>query len=366
MRTVIDQEEAEAAKTGKNVESQLRDKMRGAFADGSFKLLQQTLQISDTSVIAPSTAKLDEAGTAREKSFEGGQQFVATVGQELTPGAFAETIRECLHEIGGTDRYVDAESLVEATPSDSSAAPTAKTHSIKVRLSNTVTPEDSTKVLASLKSKMDGQPLFEELTTFSSSVAGHTQSAAILAMIISMAAITAYLWFRFAGMTFGIAATIALVHDVLFTLGAVAVGAYLSQTSVGRGLFLIDFKLNLTMVAAFLTIIGYSLNDTIVVFDRIREVRGKNPKITWDMVNLSLNQTLSRTLLTSVTTIITSTILYFFGGEGLRGFAFSLTIGILIGTYSSIYVASPALVWLMNRQEPVAKPASKKLATTAS
>ncbi|RLS35546.1 MAG: hypothetical protein DWH81_13890, partial [Planctomycetota bacterium] len=97
-----------------------------------------------------------------------------------------------------------------------------------------------------------------------------------------------------------------------------------------------------------------------------REVRGKNPKITWDMVNISLNQTLSRTLLTSVTTIITSTILYFFGGEGLRGFAFSLTIGILIGTYSSIYVASPALVWLMNRQEPVAKPASKKLATTAS
>lgn len=372
MRTVIDQEEsaaaaaAKAGETGMNVESQLRNKMRTAFSDTSFKLLQQTLQLSETSVIPPSTAKLDEAGTAREKGFEGGQQFVATVGQALTPGALAETVRECLHEVGGTDRYVDAENLVDASPVDSSLAPSAKTQSINVRVSNIVTAEDSTKVLAALKSKLDGQPLFEELTTFSSSVAVHTQSAAILAMVIAMAAITAYLWFRFNGMTFGIAATISLFHDVFFTLGAVAVGAYLSRSPIGRGLYLIDFKLNLTMVAAFLTIIGYSLNDTIVVFDRIREVRGKNPKITWEMVNISLNQTLSRTLLTSVTTIITSTILYFFGGEGLRGFAFSLTIGILIGTYSSIYVASPALVWLMNRQEPVAKPASKKLATTAS
>lgn len=366
MRTVIDQEEANAAKTGKNVESQLRDKMRTTFTDTSFKLLQQTLQISEPSVTAPSTAKLDEAGTVREKTFEGGQHFVATVGQPLTPGAFAESVRESLHEVGGTDRYIDAEDLVEALPSDSTLAPAAKTQSINVRLSNIVTTEDSAKVIASLKSKLDGQPLFEELTTFSSSVAGHTQSAAILAMIISMAAITMYLWFRFAGMTFGIAATISLIHDVLFTLGAVAVAAYLSQTAIGRSLFLIDFKLNLTMVAAFLTIIGYSLNDTIVVFDRIREVRGKNPKITWDMVNLSLNQTLSRTLLTSVTTIITSLILYFFGGEGLRGFAFSLTIGILIGTYSSIYVASPALVWLANREQPAPKPASKKLATSAT
>ena len=168
-------------------------------------------------------------------------------------------------------------------------------------------------------------------------------------------------------MTFGLAATIAVFHDVAFTLGAVTVGAYLSHTAFGRALNLIDFKINLTMIAAFLTIIGYSMNDTIVVFDRIREVRGKSPKITWEMVNLSLNQTLSRTLLTSVTTIITASILYFFGGEGLRGFAFSLTIGIVVGTYSSIYIASPALVWLMNREHPETKPAGgKPLATTAA
>ena len=103
------------------------------------------------------------------------------------------------------------------------------------------------------------------------------------------------------------------------------------------------------MVAAFLTIVGYSLNDTIVVFDRIREVRGKNPAMTTSMVNLSLNQTLSRTLLTSLTTLMVVVILYCFGGEGIHGFAFCLVLGVLVGTYSSIYVASPVLLWLLNR-----------------
>jgi SecD/SecF fusion protein len=112
-----------------------------------------------------------------------------------------------------------------------------------------------------------------------------------------------------------------------------------------------DFKINLAMIAAFLTIIGYSLNDTIVVFDRIREVRGKSPKLTSAMVNLSVNQTLARTLLTSATTIVSVLLLYIFGGEGIHGFAFSLFIGIIVGTYSSIYVAAPVLLWLVDRQE---------------
>ena len=101
-------------------------------------------------------------------------------------------------------------------------------------------------------------------------------------------------------------------------------------------------------VAAILTIVGYSLNDTIVVFDRIREVRGKNPSLTPEMVNLSLNQTLSRTLLTSVTTLIVVVILYFGGGDGIHGFAYCLVLGVVVGTYSSIFVASPALLWMMD------------------
>jgi SecD/SecF fusion protein len=288
------------------------------------------------------------------------------VGKALTPTALAETIGEALREID-KNKYLETAAFIDTRHTDKAAVPGSAANSLLVRLSNSVTAEDAAKVAALAIQKLDSQPLFAELTTFSSSVATDTQFAAILAMAIAMIAITIYLWFRFSGMTFGIAATIALVHDVLFTLGAVAVGGYLSQNALGRSLMLIDFKINLTMVAAFLTIIGYSLNDTIVVFDRIREVRGKNPKITWEMVNISLNQTLSRTLLTSVTTIITSTILYFFGGEGLRGFAYSLTLGILVGTYSSIYIASPALVWLMNRQapEPPAKPAGLPAGATA-
>jgi len=133
-------------------------------------------------------------------------------------------------------------------------------------------------------------------------------------------------------------------------LGLVALAAYASGTPIGAIFALDDFKINLPMIAAFMTIVGYSLNDTIVVFDRIREVRGKNPALTDEMVNKSLNQTLARTLLTSATTLIVVLILYTMGGEGIHGFAFCLVMGVLVGTYSSIYVASPVLLWLMNRE----------------
>ena len=368
MRTVEDQGGSGTEAGNEKIKSQLREKMKTAFDGSPFKLRQQSLQLSDASVVPPTVEKLDEAGMAYEVEFEGGQQFTATVGQSITPSAFAESVREVLREIGATgQKYQEADKLVDPPIRAADAPKEEVTNTIAIRLSNQVTAEDAAKVLPALITKLNGQPLFEELTEFSSSVAGDTQLRAVLAIAISLLAITAYLWFRFHGMTFGLAATIAVFHDVAFTLGAVTVGAYLSHTAFGRALNLIDFKINLTMIAAFLTIIGYSMNDTIVVFDRIREVRGKSPKITWEMVNTSLNQTLSRTLLTSVTTIITATILYFFGGEGLRGFAFSLTIGIVVGTYSSIYIASPALVWLMNREHPETKPAGgKSLATTAA
>ncbi len=145
---------------------------------------------------------------------------------------------------------------------------------------------------------------------------------------------------------------IALLHDVLITLGIVALCHWL--TGPLGFLMIEDFKMDLIMVAAFLTIIGYSLNDTIVVFDRIREVRGKSPRLTSAMVNTSVNQTLSRTLLTSSTTLLTIALLYFFGGEGIHGFSFALFIGIVVGTYSSIFIASPVLLWIANRQQAAA------------
>ena len=127
-----------------------------------------------------------------------------------------------------------------------------------------------------------------------------------------------------------------------------------------------EFKISLPIVAALLTIIGYSLNDTIVVFDRIREVKGKNPLLTVDMVNQSINQTLSRTLLTSLTTLIVVIILYFLGGEGIHGFAFALLVGVFVGTYSSVFVASPILLWLGGNAKPAGAGSGKAVKTKQS
>jgi SecD/SecF fusion protein len=139
------------------------------------------------------------------------------------------------------------------------------------------------------------------------------------------------------------------VHDVIITLGAIAVSYWLAGA---LGFLLIDpFKISLTVVAALLTIIGYSLNDTIVVFDRIRETKGKAPRLTQEMINSSINQTLSRTLLTSITTLIVVVLLYALGGEGIHAFAFALVVGVVVGTYSSVFVASPVLLYLVNRRE---------------
>jgi SecD/SecF fusion protein len=141
---------------------------------------------------------------------------------------------------------------------------------------------------------------------------------------------------------------VALVHDVLITLGVLALCHWLAGPL--SFLMIEDFKIGLTEIAAFLTIIGYSLNDTIVVFDRIREVRGRSPQLTEKMVNESVNQTLSRTLLTSGTTLVTVLLLYVFGGEGIHAFAFALLIGVVVGTYSSIFIAAPALLWISKRE----------------
>lgn len=209
--------------------------------------------------------------------------------------------------------------------------------------------DQATKVIDGLQNQLKNEPVFLSLSEVGPAVADEMQGKAIGAVLISLFFIAAYIWFRFQKIAFGLAAVVALLHDVLITLGIVALSHWLAGPL--KFLMIEDFKINLAMVASFLTIIGYSLNDTIVVFDRIREVRGKSPRLTSEMVNLSVNQTLSRTLLTSATTIVSILLLYIFGGEGIHGFAFSLLIGIIVGTFSSIYIASPILLWLVGREE---------------
>ena len=225
----------------------------------------------------------------------------------------------------------------------------------------TTTPEESGKILATVEQSFDGTTAWLSSNKFGSKVAGDMKTSALTAIFVALAGIVGYIWLRFQNLGFGLAAVIALLHDVAITLGAVAATFWLAKAF---GFLLIEeFKISLPIVAAFLTIIGYSLNDTIVVFDRIREVKGKSPHITRDMINKSINQTLSRTLLTSVTTLIVVAILYTFGGQGIHGFAFALLIGVLVGTYSSIFVASPALLWLTGEKAP--KKTKKQLAKEA-
>ena len=155
------------------------------------------------------------------------------------------------------------------------------------------------------------------------------QNQAKWAIVYSLIGMLVYLWFRFE-LIYGVAAVVACFHDTLITVGAFS---------------LADKEISLTVIAAILTLVGYSMNDTIVVFDRIREnIKLLRREKLSDIVNKSINQTLSRTVLTSGLTFLTVLALYLFGGEVLRGFSFALVIGILIGTYSSIAVAAPMLV----------------------
>jgi len=208
-------------------------------------------------------------------------------------------------------------------------------------------------VLESLRASINAEPVFPLSNKIGGRVAGRMARDAIAAVILCLLGIIAYVWFRFHGLIYGIAAVVALIHDVLFTLGFVALSAYFVNAAgpVASALLVDKFQINLVLVAAFLTIIGYSLNDTIVIFDRIREIKGKSPRLTAEMINLAVNQTLARTILTSFTTLTSTIVLYIFGGEGIHAFAFALLVGFIAGCYSTIFIANPVLWWLAQKLE---------------
>jgi SecD/SecF fusion protein len=197
--------------------------------------------------------------------------------------------------------------------------------------------------LAQLETALGREKSLSSVTQFAPSVAEGVKRQAAFAVFVALGAIVVYVRLRFGTLHFGLAAIVALVHDVSITLGAVTLSHFLYDTWFGAIFGLTDFKIDLAMVAAILTVIGYSLNDTIVVFDRIRENRGRIGSLSPALINQSLNQTLSRTLLTSVTTFLVVLILYVVGGEGVHGFAFALLFGVVVGTYSSIGIATPLL-----------------------
>ena len=209
---------------------------------------------------------------------------------------------------------------------------------ILIRIQQQENMEDiSDKVIATIKENMPDNPLDLRMKeTVGPRIGSELRRAAIWAILISLALILVYISWRFE-FTFAVGAVVALFHDVMITLGIFS---------------LLDLEISLAVVAAFLTIIGYSLNDTIVVFDRIRENLKvlRREKIV-DIFNVSINQTLSRTILTSLTTFVVVIILFFFGGEVIHSFSFALVIGVIVGTYSSVFIASPVVVeWKLKRE----------------
>ncbi len=189
---------------------------------------------------------------------------------------------------------------------------------------NKLIPEIKNKLTNKLNAEID----FRRVENVGPKVSSELLESSIIAISLALAAMLFYIWIRFEWQ-FSVGSIVALFHDVIITLGIFSV---------------LSLEINLSIIAAVLTIVGYSMNDTVVIYDRIRENLSKYTKISIsDIANLSINETLARTIITSITTLLALFSIYILGGEILRGFSFAMILGVIIGTYSSIFVASPIL-----------------------
>ena len=208
-------------------------------------------------------------------------------------------------------------------------------------------PDPAKAVFQAVEKELQSAPFFPSSDTIGGEVAKQTRYRAIWALAASTFFILLYLWVRFQRVAYGLGAVASLIHDVLIALSFVSISYYLAPV---LGFLMVEpFKINIIMMTAFLTLAGYSLNDTIVNFDRIREVRGKAPRVTAEMINLGINQCLGRTLLTGMASIMVIITLYILGGPTIHGFAYAMTIGVITGMYSSIYIAAPFLLWVSGK-----------------
>ncbi|MFZ4732881.1 MAG: protein translocase subunit SecD [Pirellulales bacterium] len=219
------------------------------------------------------------------------------------------------------------------------------------------------KVLDRVAGKLADTPVYLSANSIGGKVAGNTKVTAVYALLASLLMIVLYVWLRFQNVAFGVAAVVALAHDVLVAIACLAISRFVSPF-LGWAL-VDDFKISLDVVAALLTIVGFSINDTIVIFDRIRELRGKQQFVSAAMVDKAVNQTLSRTILTSGTVLVATLILYLFGGQGIHAFAFTMLVGIITGTYSTVYIASPIVLWLQERFGASPSPAGMRTVARA-
>ena len=211
---------------------------------------------------------------------------------------------------------------------------------VKIEVNKSNDPSFIESIKNKLTSDLGSVVNFRRVENVGPKVSAELLKAGLLAITLSLAAMLIYIWIRFEWQ-FSVGAIAALIHDVLITLGFFS---------------LLSYEVNLSIVAAVLTIVGYSMNDTVVIFDRIRENLKKYAKISIsDISNISTNETLSRTIITSLTTLLALFSIYIFGGAILKGFSFAMIIGVIVGTYSSIFVATPILNYTNVSQKTVLK-----------
>ena len=275
--------------------------------------------ISGAIILAGLVSIVLHGGPLYSIDFEGGTEIQVL----FTESTSVESVREALTEIG----YGDA--MIRGFGNDDEFLIHVKTATQSEEQVNTIR-----EALASIHG---GSYEVRRLETVGPKIGKELRGDMISAVLIAMAGIVIYISIRFQFM-YAIGALVALTHDILITLGLFS---------------LLNMEISLSVLAAFLFIVGYSLNDTIVVFDRVREnAKEKRHDSFMSVINLSLNQTLNRTVITSLTTLTVVLILLFFGGEVIKPFAFALTIGLVVGTYSSIFVASPVvLAWDENQKK---------------
>jgi preprotein translocase subunit SecF len=229
------------------------------------------------------------------------------------------------------------------------------THQVLIRLTESGSGEqqgaaeldaNANRALAAIAQSYPENPVLEHSSEIVGPVVGaELKRKAVQLTLLALGFQLLYIAVRFKGAVWGSGATVAAIHDVVLTLGLLA---------------LLQYEITLNVIAALLTIVGYSVNDTIVIFDRAREnLRQRRRDPLRDVVNESINQTLSRTLITSGTTFAAVLALYLFGGEVLRGFAFTMVMGVIIGTWSTVFVASPIVVWWQERRGHGRPPAAK-------
>ena len=322
-RLAVDQDTQKAV-------SEFEEAVREAFKDDiDVQEVSATIQVE----------KIPEGGAGATDPFLGYHRATIRFEKDLRRDFFVRGIQKAgFVPRGGENKDTDRIFELEAGPAAMEKS-VARTYTVKLR------EKDADVIQESLRNVFAAPIYFKQVEYVGAIVAKEMQSKAVQAILWSLVAIVVYISFRFGRLRYGLAAVAALVHDVAFTMGAIALFNYVTLEMpqldfLGVG----ELRINLPVVAGILTIIGYSLNDTIVVFDRIRENVAGKPSLTTEIIDKSINQTLRRTIMTSLTTFVAVLMLYVFGGHRIHSFALVMLIGVIVGTYSSIFIASPILL----------------------